>query len=120
MVGWTGSIDVNYRRAVVGQVGSETMTELATPARYDSSAWGINDQGLIVGGYVPNDYGEPRAFTCSDDCSDFVDLNTVTSGLPAGEILYVAVQVNNKGLITAYSDTHTYLLRPKRALPSGH
>jgi probable HAF family extracellular repeat protein len=114
MVGWTSSWDVNYRRAVVGHVGSEAMTELATPARYDSLAWGINDQGLIVGGYVPNDYGEPRAFTCSADCSDFVDLNTVTSGVAPGEILYVATQINNRGFISAYSETRTYLLKPRK------
>jgi len=114
MVGWTDNTEVHYRRAVVAQVGSKTLTELATPAGFDSTAWGINDQGLIVGGYGPNDFGEPRAFSCSGNCSDFVDLNTVTSGLPQDQTLLVAVRVNNQGFITAITDNRMYLLKPRK------
>jgi uncharacterized membrane protein len=101
-------------RAYIGKVGSTRITELKTLAGQPALAGDINKAGLIVGQYVRQSDRAWVAFSCTGDCSDWVDLNKVTTGLPAGVLLNDARDVNNRGQIGATgSDGRTYLLTPQ-------
>ncbi len=100
-------------RAFAGKVGRSSIIELRTLAGHDAKAWDINKAGLIVGHSVRESDLQQVAFSCTGDCSDWVDLNSVTTGLPEGVLLTKAQDVSNRGQIGAYgSDGRIYLLTP--------
>jgi probable HAF family extracellular repeat protein len=115
MVGYANMAGDTLARAFVAKVGSKVITELATPAGLSANARGINNLGQIVGSYrIAVDKTTRSAFTCSGTCSDFVDLNTVTTGLPKGVALRLAQDVSDSGFISAVgSDFRIYLLAPR-------
>ncbi|MFZ2988338.1 hypothetical protein, partial [Ideonella sp.] len=112
-VGYSNLADNVMSRAFVGKVGSKKVTELAVPAG-KSAAYAINKLGVIVGRYTRASDGKYAPFSCSGACADFLDLNTVTTGLPAGVELRSALAINDKGMVTAQgSDNRIYLLLPQ-------
>lgn len=114
IVGITRTAGDLVRRAFVAQVGSKAITELATPAGRNAGAFGINNLGQIVGQVARATDNRYLAFVCTGDCTDLVDLNTVTTGLPLGIELRNANDINDKGQIGAVgSDGHNYLLTPQ-------
>ena len=102
-----------YRAFIVDIKQGSEMRDLGTPAGRKSYAYGVNNHGQVVGKFIRSD-GVSVGFMCSGDCSDFVDLNQVTSGLPEGTILTNATVINKKGRIGATgSDNKLYLLTPQ-------
>jgi len=114
VVGYSTFDSSGLRRAFVVDIGQEgIMKDLGTPAGRFSTASGVNEHGQIVGQFVREDNLTAAAFMCSGDCADFVDLTTVTSGLPQGVLLSYANAINKKGRIIAKgSDNKIYLLTP--------
>jgi probable HAF family extracellular repeat protein len=114
IVGTSRTAGDALRRAFVGKVGSKAITDLGTPAGQNSVASSINNKGQIVGSYRRAADNLSAPYLCTNDCSDFLDLNTVTTGLPAGIELRNAQGINDKGLITGQgSDGRIYLLTPQ-------
>lgn len=114
IVGWSRTPGNALARAFVGQVGSKAITELATPAGRSANAYGVNNLGQIVGWFARATDNLSAAFVCTGTCADLVDLNTVTTGLPAGVRLRNANDINDRGQIAADgSDGHIYLLTPQ-------
>ncbi|GAA0746042.1 DUF3466 family protein [Ideonella azotifigens] len=114
IVGYSKTAGSGYNRAFVYDMHSKVMRDLGTPGPYSSIAYDVNSHGQIVGQYTRDDRGTTAAFVCSGDCSDFVDLNTVASGLPEGAMLNYARVINKKGQIVAKgSDKKLYLLTPQ-------
>jgi len=100
-------------RAFIADTSGGAMKDLGTPAGQASTAYGINGKGQVVGQYRLAD-NSAAAFVCSGNCSDFVDLNTATSGIPDGVTLISAKAINSKGQIVATgSDNRQYLLTPR-------
>jgi probable HAF family extracellular repeat protein len=100
-------------RAFVASTSGNSITDLGTPEGHGSVANAINDLGQVVGyDYVSE--GDPHAFLCSGDCSDFVELNGVTTGLPKGVGLRDAYGITNTGKIIAQgTNARLYLLTPQ-------
>ena len=102
------------RAFVVDLKNGSLMRDLGTPVGQESFAYSVNNHGQIVGQFMRTDYSTEAAFLCTGDCSDFVDLNLVTSKLPMGVILVSAQLINKKGRIVAKgSDKKLYLLTPQ-------
>ncbi|GAA0746037.1 hypothetical protein GCM10009107_13130 [Ideonella azotifigens] len=116
VVGYSKIDSSSFRRAFIADINQGgVMKDLGTPAGLNTRAYGVNNHGQVVGSYLLADGVTYAPFMCSGDCSDFVDLNTVTGGLPEGVLLTSARIINKKGRIVAHgSDGYAYLLTPQQ------
>lgn len=86
------------------------MVDLGTLGGPRSVAFGVNNQGVVVG-YAENSAGMSHAFAWSA-ADGLVDLNGRLRDAPAGLELGTAVAVSENGAILAYSNQGVILLKP--------